>query len=173
MVDVRASHHQETFYGVSEGCSGCCRSSSLIYVVLALPCDCWTDGSGPFLLLGGLLTAAVPTPADYRYSEHRMGHHRAGRDRVGQPLVLGAITKVCVDYLPIWRRQVLPSARPGCSLNADRASSMGHYSKTTSRRCSEPKPCLRSSSSLRWPWHWRPGRFADDVDVVERQRQIH
>lgn len=90
------------FYGVSEGYIGTLSIIfPLIYVVLALPCGLLLDRwFRPFLLLGGLLTAGGALLRIVNTSD--IGWATAGQIviAVGQPLVLGAITKVCVDYLP-------------------------------------------------------------------------
>lgn len=91
-----------TFYGVSEGYIGTLSIIfPLIYVLLALPCGLLLDRwFRQFLLLGGALTAAGALLRIIDTASVEWATIGQVVIAVGQPLVLGAITKVCVDYLP-------------------------------------------------------------------------
>ena len=91
-----------TYYGVSEGYIGTLSIIfPLIYVVLALPSGLLLDRwFRPVLMLGGLLTAIGALLRIVNTSSIEWATAGQIVIAVGQPLVLGAITKVCVDYLP-------------------------------------------------------------------------
>lgn len=91
-----------SFYGVSEGYIGTLSIIfPLIYVLLALPCGLLLDRwFRPFLLLGGALTAVGALLRIIDTSSIEWITVGQIVIAIGQPLVLGAITRVCVEYLP-------------------------------------------------------------------------
>jgi predicted MFS family arabinose efflux permease len=90
------------FYSVGEGYIGVLSIIfPLVYVVLALPCGLLLDRwFRPVLIVGGLLTAAGALLRVVDTTSITWATVGQVVIAIGQPFVLGAITKVCVDYLP-------------------------------------------------------------------------
>ena len=160
VVDVRASHHPKRPRSMESA-----RATSgtlsiifpLIYVVLALPCGLLLDRwFRPFLLLGGLLTAGGALLRIIDTASIEWATIGQVVIAVGQPLVLGAITKVCVDYLPHRNRATgIAAGTAGLFVGMLIAFITGALLEDDISTLLIIRPCLRSSSSSRWPWHCR------------------
>ena len=159
------------FYGVSEGYIGTLSIIfPLIYVVLALPCGLLLDRwFRPFLLLGGLLTAGGALLRIIDTASIEWATIGQVVIAVGQPLVLGAISKVCVDYLPHRNRATgIAAGTAGLFVGMLIAFITGALLEDDISTLLIIQAVfavivfIAMAAALS-----RPGRFADDVDVVE------
>ncbi len=158
------------YYGVSEGYIGTLSIIfPLIYVVLALPCGLLLDKwFRPFLMLGGLLTAVGALLRIVNTSSIEWATAGQIVIAVGQPLVLGAITKVCVDYLPHRNRATgIAAGTAGLFVGMLIAFVTGALLEDN---ISELMIIQAVFSVIvvaaMFAALSRPGRFADDVDVT-------
>lgn len=94
------------YYNTSEGSIGILSIIfPLIYVVLAIPCGLFLDRFlRPALALGAILTAlggVIRLFGNADFTTAAVGQIVVS---IGQPLVLGAVTAICVSYLPKHQR---------------------------------------------------------------------